>query len=108
MFASLYIITARTSGVSLPEGALLEFVVFGLVDHDAGRHLVGALGLAVVVDKLALRIDQVHDDGVIHLWEGGGGSVSEARLTYRQRQGITDNYLVTHAEIMLEFGINLS
>ena len=59
-------------GLALPEGALLEFVVLGLVDHDAGGHLICRLRLAVVVDKLAFRVEQVHNDGVVHLGRGGG------------------------------------
>jgi len=37
------------------------------VNLDAVTHLLGGAVLSVVVDKIAVRIDEVRDDCVIHL-----------------------------------------
>ena len=48
------------------QGLLLRLVELFHLEEDAEGDLVGVLGLSVVVEELAIGVDQVDDDGVVH------------------------------------------
>ena len=47
------------------QGLLLRLVELFHLEEDAEGDLFGVLGLAVVVEELAVGVDQVDDDGVV-------------------------------------------
>jgi len=55
-----------TSPLSLPE-RLLDGNKLCHVYLDAARHILSGFVLPIIVDKIAIRIHEVRNDGVIHL-----------------------------------------